>query len=35
MLPSSRGKSVRTDDFVELKTNIMISSQRDEMMFER
>ncbi|SCZ95270.1 BZ3500_MvSof-1268-A1-R1_Chr11-2g03396 [Microbotryum saponariae] len=27
--------SIRTDDFVELKTNIVISSQRDEMMFER
>ncbi|SGZ12437.1 BQ5605_C028g10505 [Microbotryum silenes-dioicae] len=26
---------IRTDDFVELKTNIVISSQRDEMMFER
>lgn len=34
-LAEGSGKEVKTSDFVELKTNIAIQSQRDEMMFER
>lgn len=35
VLPSARKGRIRTDDFVELKTNINIASQRDEVNFER
>lgn len=34
-LSEGKGVGVKTSDFVELKTNIVISSPRDEMMFER
>jgi RAT1-interacting protein len=35
VLPTANIKRIKADDFVELKTNIIISSPRDEMMFER
>lgn len=35
VVPRRDGKAPKTDDFVELKTNIVISSPRDEVSFER
>ncbi|KAK4701024.1 RAT1-interacting protein, partial [Phenoliferia sp. Uapishka_3] len=35
VMPGAQMGNVKTSDFVELKTNIVISSPRDEMMFER
>ena len=35
VLPAADMSNITTSDFIELKTNIIISSPRDEMMFER
>lgn len=35
VVPNADLRRIKTDDFIELKTNINIGSQREEMNFER